>query len=60
MKKVRKNYSLEFKIQAVFLSEQRGNISSVTQELGMCKESLVNWRKRHREGKLTKEQEENL
>jgi transposase len=32
MKKIRKNYILEFKIQAVSLSEQRGNISSVAQE----------------------------
>ena len=57
MKKVRKNYSLEFKIQAVSLSEQRGNISSVAQQLGICKESLVNWRKFHKEGKLTKEKQ---
>lgn len=55
--KVRKTYSLEFKIGAVSLSEQRGNISSVAQELGICKESLVNWRKLHREGKLTKEKQ---
>ena len=51
MKKIRKNYSLEFKIQAVSLSEQRGNVSSVAEELGICKESLVNWRKLHKEGK---------
>jgi len=57
MKKVRKNYSLEFKIGAVPLSEQRDNISSVAQELGICKESLVNWRKLHREGKLIKEKQ---
>ena len=57
MKKVRKNYSLEFKIGAVSLSEQRGNISSVAQELGICKESLVNWRKLHREGRLIKEKQ---
>ncbi len=36
MKKVRKHYSLVFKIGAVSLSEQRGNISSVTGELGIC------------------------
>lgn len=49
MKKIRKNYSLEFKIQAVSLSEQRGNVSLVAQELEICKESLVNWRKLRRE-----------
>ncbi len=48
MKKIRKNYSLEFKIQAVSLSEKRGNISLVAQDLGICKESLVNWRKLHK------------
>ncbi|MBT2620587.1 transposase [Chryseobacterium sp. ISL-6] len=47
----------QFKIQAVSLSEQRGNISSVAQELWICKESLVNWRKLHKEGKLTKEKQ---
>ncbi|SHK32193.1 transposase [Chryseobacterium polytrichastri] len=57
MKKVRKNYSLEFKIQAVSLSEQRGNVSSVAEELGICKESLVNWRKLYNEGKLSKEKQ---
>lgn len=57
MKKIRKNYSLEFKIQAVSLSEQRGNVSLVAQELGICKEILVNWRKLHKEGKLTKEKQ---
>lgn len=51
MKKIRKNYSLEFKIPAVSLSEQRGSISIVAQELRICKESLVNWRK------LTKEKQ---
>jgi len=54
MKKIRKNYSIEFNIQAISLSEQRGNISSVDEELGICKDSLVNWRKLHKEGKLTK------
>ena len=49
MKNIRKNYSLEFKIQAVSLSEQRGNVSLVAQKLGICKESLViNWRKLHK------------
>mgnify|MGYP002135493034 CR=1 len=48
MKNIRKNYSFEFKIQAVSLSEQRGNVSLVAQKLGICKESLVNWRKLHK------------
>jgi transposase len=60
MKKIRKNYSLGFKIQAVSLSDQRGNASLVAQELGICKESLVTWRKLHKEGKLTKEKPNSL
>lgn len=52
MKKVRKNYSLEFKIRAVSLSEERGSVTQVAQELGVCKESIVNWRKLYRENKL--------
>lgn len=51
MENIRKNYSLEFKIQSVSLSEQRGNVSSVAEELGICKESIINWRKLHKEGK---------
>ncbi|WP_157963423.1 transposase [Chryseobacterium lathyri] len=57
MKKIRKNYNLEFKMQAVSLSEQRGNVSSIAQKLEICKESLVTWRKLHKEGKLTYEKQ---
>lgn len=53
MKKVRKNYSLEFKIRAVSLSEERCSITQIAQELGVCKESIVNWRKLYRENKLS-------
>ncbi|WP_410492935.1 hypothetical protein [Chryseobacterium sp. JAH] len=38
-------------MQAISLSEQRGNVSLVAQELGSCKESLINWIKLHKEGK---------
>lgn len=34
MKKIRKNFSLEFKTQAVSLSEQRGNVSFVPPRIG--------------------------
>lgn len=57
MKKTRKNYSLKFKIQSVSLSEQRDMVSFVAEEFWICKESLVNWKKLHREDKLTKEKE---
>lgn len=51
MKKVRKNYSLEFMIRTFSLSEERGSVTQVAQELGFCKESIVNWRKLYRENK---------
>ncbi len=42
MKKIRKNYSLEFKIQAVSLSEQRGNVSLVALPLVRSSRSFLN------------------
>ena len=45
MQKIRKKLQFRVKIQAVSLSEQRGNVSLVAQELGIYKESLVNWEK---------------
>ncbi|WP_425549804.1 helix-turn-helix domain-containing protein [Chryseobacterium ginsenosidimutans] len=41
-------------MQAASLSEQRSNVSSVAEELGICKKSIINWRKFHKEGKFTK------
>ena len=48
MKKTRKTYSLEFKLRAVSLSEERGSVLHVAQELGIGKESLQQWKKLYR------------
>lgn len=55
MKQVRMRYSKDFKIKAVELSEQRGNMSQIAQELNVKTETLRLWRKAYNEGKLTHE-----
>lgn len=57
MKKTRKTYSLEFKLRAVSLSEERGSVLHVAQELGIGKESLQQWKKLYREGKLIQQKQ---
>jgi transposase len=70
MKKINQHYNLDFKIKAVELSYQRGNLQEIADELTISRESLRNWRKLAKEGKLglktsklirvkTKEEEEN-
>ena len=71
MKKERTHYSLEFKIKAVELSNQRGNLQEIADELSISRESLRNWRKLSKTGKLgenvssspkvkSKEEDENI
>jgi len=55
MKQVRTRYSKEFKIKAVELSYERGNVQQVGTELGINPETLRLWRKHVKEGKLTEE-----
>ena len=57
MKKTRKTYSLEFKLRAVSLSEERGSVLHVAQDLGIGKESLQQWKKLYREGKLIQQKQ---
>ena len=45
MKKARKNYNREFKISAVFLSYQNGNLAQTSRELQIGKNLLFLWRK---------------
>jgi transposase len=52
MKQVRARYSKEFKIKAVELSNQNGNIRQVSEELKVNHETLRLWRKAYKEGKL--------
>ena len=56
MKRNKRTYSREFKIKAVELSNQRGNMSSVAKELDINPDNLKRWRKEFSLGKLTTEE----
>ena len=43
MENQKRNYSLDFKLKAVELSNQRGSLSEVAMELDISKETLRNW-----------------
>ncbi len=60
MKQVRSRYSKEFKIKAVELSTERGNIQSVADELNVYVETLRLWRKAYKEGKLILSEEDKV
>lgn len=45
MKTQKRSYSLEFKLKAVELSNQRGSVVEVADELGISKETLKNWKR---------------
>jgi len=50
MRKERTYYSKEFKIKAVELANQRGNLSSVAKELDIRRESLKRWKEAYKAG----------
>jgi transposase len=51
MRKGKQHYSKEFKIKAVELSEQRGgDVLGVSNELGISRVSLTNWKKQYDAG----------
>lgn len=52
MEKANRTYSLEFKIKAVELSNQRGSIISVAEELNIPHDNLRRWRKEYKAGKF--------
>lgn len=52
MKQIRSHYSKEFKIKAVELSNQTGNLRQVSEDLKVNLETLRLWRKAYREGRL--------
>ena len=60
MKQGRSRYSKEFKIKAVELSIERGNIQSVADELNVYVETLRLWRKAYKEGKLVLSEEDKV
>lgn len=43
--KGRNNYSLEFKKQAVELSNARGSTAEIARELGICSSNIRRWKK---------------
>jgi len=53
MRKEKRQYSIEFKIKAVELSNQRGSIMSVADELNIPHDNLRRWRNEYKEGKFT-------
>jgi len=53
MKQVRTRYSKEFKIKAVELCNQNGNISATAEQLNISHETLRLWIKSSKAGKLT-------
>ena len=53
MKKERSYYSKEFKLKAVELSIQRGNLSSVAQESNINRDSLVRWKEAYKAGRYS-------
>ena len=52
-KSTRARYTLEFKREAVRLVEGGQSIAAVAQTLGVVSQTLFNWVKAHRQGKLT-------
>lgn len=46
-------YTLEFKIEAVRLVEAGQTMASASRSLGISDQTLFNWVKAHRQGKLT-------
>jgi transposase len=52
MEKQKRVYSREFKIKAVELSNHRGDLQSVSSELGISAKNLSRWRQEHSAGKL--------
>jgi len=53
MKTQKRSYSLEFKLKAVELSNQRGSLAAVAQELNISSDNLKRWKKEYNEGKFT-------
>lgn len=52
MKTTKRHYSVDFKIKAVELSNHRGAIKSVAEELNIPPDNLRRWRKEYNAGKF--------
>lgn len=55
MERKRNTYSREFRIKAVELSNQRGNLAGVAQELNIKRDTLKRWKKEYIGGILQEE-----
>lgn len=55
MKQVRTRYDKSFKLKAVELSNERGSVEQVANELGLNAETLRLWKRTWQAGKLTAE-----
>ena len=53
MERQRRIYSLEFKLKAVELSNERGSLVSVANELNVSSDNIKRWKKEFNQGKLT-------
>ena len=53
MERKKRIYSLEFKLKAVELSNERGSLLSVAQELNVSSDNIKRWKKEFSQGKLT-------
>lgn len=53
MERQRRIYSLEFKLKAVELSNERGILVSVANELNVITDNIKRWKKEFNKGKLT-------
>lgn len=53
MERQRRIYSLEFKLKAVELSNERGSLVSVANELNVITDNIKRWKKEFNKGKLT-------
>ena len=53
MKQPNRSYSLEYKLKAVELSNHRGSLESVANELGISSKNISRWRQQYNAGMLT-------
>ena len=53
MERKKRTYSLEFKLKAVELINERGSLISVSNELNVSSDNIKRWKKEFNQGKLT-------
>jgi transposase len=53
MKTTKQKYSLDFKIKAVELSNHRGQLKAVADELHIARDNLRRWKREYAAGQLT-------